>query len=214
MLQQPKQSHTISLPLYHTGQGNHTNPQIQGEGTQTLPLKARNAAEFGALILKLSPAIRTQLKFGAIKSRRQALQVALVVKNPPANTGDVRGTGLIPGLQRSPGEGLGNPFQYSCLENPMHRRAWQATVHEVAKSQTRLSVTNAFTFTLRPDFKFNNGTKRKRPPHYFNLVNYCPSPHTMFFITSCLFISYTFLYFLYFFLVLPSPTPLQKLLLC
>ena len=80
----------------------------------------------------------------------------------------------------------------------MHRRAWQATVHEVAKSQTRLSVTNAFTFTLRPDFKFNNGTKRKRPPHYFNLVNYCPSPHTMFFITSCLFISYTFSIFFWF----------------
>ena len=52
-----------------------------------------------------------------------------VVKNPPANVGDV---GLIPGLGRSPGEGNGNPLQYSCLENPMNRGAWQATVHEVA----------------------------------------------------------------------------------
>ena len=47
--------------------------------------------------------------------------------------------GSIPGLGRSPAEGNGNPFQYSCLENPMHRRAWWATVHGVAKSQTGLS---------------------------------------------------------------------------
>ena len=45
---------------------------------------------------------------------------------------------LFPGLGTSPGEGHGNPLQYSCLENPMHRGAWQATVHRVAKSQTRL----------------------------------------------------------------------------
>ena len=53
-----------------------------------------------------------------------------MVKNPPANAGDM---GLIPGLGRSPGEGNGNPFQYSCLENPMDRGAWWATVHGVAK---------------------------------------------------------------------------------
>ena len=47
--------------------------------------------------------------------------------------------GLIPGLGRSPGEGNGNPLQYSGLENPMERDAWQATVHEVTKSQTQLS---------------------------------------------------------------------------
>ena len=47
--------------------------------------------------------------------------------------------GSIPGLGRSPGEGNGNPLQYSCLENPMERGAWQATVHGVAKSQTRLN---------------------------------------------------------------------------
>ena len=49
------------------------------------------------------------------------------------NAGDV---GLIPGPGRSPGEGNGNPLQYSCLENPMDREAWEATVHGVAKSQT------------------------------------------------------------------------------
>ena len=68
-----------------------------------------------------------------------ASQVALVVKNPPAYAGDVRDAGLIPGLKRSPGRGHGNPSQYSCLENPMDRGAWQTTVHGIAKSQTRLN---------------------------------------------------------------------------
>ena len=53
-----------------------------------------------------------------------------VVMNPPASAGDA---GLIPGLGRSPGEGNGNPLQYSCLGNPMDRGAWRATVHGVAK---------------------------------------------------------------------------------
>ena len=57
-------------------------------------------------------------------------------KNPPANAGEV---GSIPGLGRSPGEGNGNPLQYSRLGNPMDRGAWWATVHRVAKRQTRLS---------------------------------------------------------------------------
>ena len=68
-----------------------------------------------------------------------------MVKNPPANAGDTRDSGSIPGLGRSPGGGHGNPLQYSCLENPMDRGAWRATVHGVAKSQTRLSD---FTFTF------------------------------------------------------------------
>ena len=62
--------------------------------------------------------------------------MALVIKNPSANAGDIRDTGLIPGSGRSPGEGHGNPFQYSWLENPMDRGAWRATVHRVAKSRT------------------------------------------------------------------------------
>ena len=56
-----------------------------------------------------------------------------VVKNPPGNAGD---GGLIPGSERSPGEGNGNPLQYSCLGNPTDRGAWRATVHAVAKSWT------------------------------------------------------------------------------
>ena len=54
-----------------------------------------------------------------------ASQVALVVKNPPASAGDIRDLGSIPGLGRSPGEGRGNPCQYSSLENPMDRGAWE-----------------------------------------------------------------------------------------
>ena len=60
----------------------------------------------------------------------------LVVKNLPANARDVRDMGLIPGSGRSPGEGNGNPLQYSCLENPMDRGAWQAIVLRVTKSWT------------------------------------------------------------------------------
>ena len=62
-----------------------------------------------------------------------ASQVALVIKNPATNAGDLRDTGLIPGWERSPGGGHGNPLQYSCLENHMDRRAWWTTVLGVAK---------------------------------------------------------------------------------
>ena len=67
-----------------------------------------------------------------------ASQVALVVKNLPTKSGNVRDTGSIPGWGRSPGEGQGNPLSSSCLENSMGKGAWKATVHGVAKSQTRL----------------------------------------------------------------------------
>ena len=62
-----------------------------------------------------------------------------MVKNPPANAGDIRDAGSIPESGRSLGGGHGNPLQYSCLENPMDRGVWWATVHGVAKSQTGLS---------------------------------------------------------------------------
>ena len=73
---------------------------------------------------------------GVTKSLTQlilASQVVLVVKNLPANTADLRDTGSIPGSGRSPGGGHGNPLQYSCLENPIDRRAWQVTVHGITK---------------------------------------------------------------------------------
>ena len=63
-----------------------------------------------------------------------------MVKNPPANARDIRGAGSTLGSGRSPGEGNDNPLQYSCLENPMDRGAWQAKVHGVTKNLTRLSI--------------------------------------------------------------------------
>ena len=98
--------------------------------------------------IELIQFIRFDLDF-CLKVR--ALLVAQTVKNLPA----VWGTpGLIPGLGRSSGEGNGNPLWYSCLENSMDRGAWQATVHGVAKSWTRLSN---FTHSLKlilPSFCF------------------------------------------------------------
>ena len=73
-----------------------------------------------------------------LEYKDRASQVALVVKNLPANAGDIRDRGSIPGLGGSPGGGHGRPLQYSCLENPMDRGAWWVTVHSVMKSQTRL----------------------------------------------------------------------------
>ena len=64
----------------------------------------------------------------------------LVVKNPPANAGDVREADSIPGLGRSPGVGNVNLLQYSCLENPIDSGAWWATIHRAVKSQTQLSI--------------------------------------------------------------------------
>ena len=80
------------------------------------------------------------------KSRIQLKQLSLTHScfpgdasgKEPATPGDIRDLGLIPGSGRLPGEGNGNPLQYSCLENPVDRGAWWATVHGVTKSQTRL----------------------------------------------------------------------------
>ena len=85
------------------------------------------------------------------------------VKSPPAKAGDA---GSIPGMGRYPGEENGNPHQYSCLENPMDRGAWQATVHGVTKSQTRLS-----NYTTTTIINFNI-CENKMP---------CPQPTIIFF---------------------------------
>ena len=89
--------------------------------------------------------------------------MALVVKNPSANAGDVRSS--VPGSGRSPGGGGGNPLQYSCLENPMDKRACQATVHQVIKSQTGQSyltctVLVCSTLLSLPPFLQNAGKKK------------------------------------------------------
>ena len=87
-------------------------------------------------LLLLNAGRRVQILYGRTRESLWASQVVLVVKNPPGN--DLRDEGSIPGWGRSPGGGHGNPLQYSCLENPMDRGAWRATVHWVAKSRTRL----------------------------------------------------------------------------
>ena len=68
-----------------------------------------------------------------------------MVKNLPANEGDIRDAGSIPGSERSPGGGPGNPLQYSCLENPMDRGAWRATVHAVAESDMTVKQLSTHT---------------------------------------------------------------------
>ena len=83
-------------------------------------------------------------KFQLVYRVLGASQVALVVKNLPANVGDSRDMGSIPGLGRSHGEGTSNPLQYSCLGNSMDSGTWRATVCGVAESWTQLSM-----YTLR-----------------------------------------------------------------
>ena len=87
------------------------------------------------------------------QSTKVASQVALVVKNPLADAGDVRDVGLIPEWGRSPGGGHGNPLQYSCLENPMDKGAWWAAVHRVVKSWVWLKglSTHALVRSKCPD---------------------------------------------------------------
>jgi len=85
-----------------------------------------------------------------------ASQLVLVVKNLPANAGELGDVDFSPGSGRSHGEGHGNPLQYSCLENPMDRGAWQATVHRIAKSWTQLKQLSTHAHTQR-----NNGRVNK-----------------------------------------------------
>ena len=73
---------------------------------------------------------------------------AKMIKKPPANAGDSGDEGLIPRSGRSPGVGNGNPLQYCCLENPMDRGTWWATVYGVAKNQTRLATQTMKTFKI------------------------------------------------------------------
>ena len=91
---------------------------------------------------------KRRMKVGNSKILRSkvASQVALVVKNPLANAGDAGDKASIPELGRFPEGGHGSPLQYSCLENPLDRGAWQATVHRVAKHRTRLKQLSTHTF--------------------------------------------------------------------
>ena len=90
-------------------------------------------------------------------------QVALEVKNLPANAGAIRDVASILGSGRPPGRGHGNPLQYSCLENPIDRGAWWATVHRVPQSQTRLQRLSTHTRVSVPVSQFI-------PPSYPQLL--------------------------------------------
>ena len=105
-----------------------------GESLSSPSLGAEILATFQSSALMLPPGGN----FCQDHPRWKASQVVLVVKNLPAKEGDKSDMGSIPGWGRSPGGGHGNPLQHSCLENPMERGAWRATVHGAAKSQTRL----------------------------------------------------------------------------
>ena len=119
---------TGTSEAYHSALSNH-NP--------FLPLRAN-------LTFSLTFMVLNSLLFLINYTR----MVALMVKNMLAKAGDIRNVDLIPESGRSPGEGHGNPLLYSCRENPMDRGAWRATVHGVAKSRTRLTLTFFFFKTL------------------------------------------------------------------
>ena len=97
--------------------------------------------------------------------------MALVLKNLPANAGDIRDTGLIPGSGRSPGGRHGNPVQYSCLENPLDRGTCWATIHRVTKNQSRLKQfsTQAHTHTHTHTYFFR----------FFPIIGYCKILNTV-----------------------------------
>ena len=89
--------------------------------------------------------------FGSISVFPRASQVAIVGKNPPANAGDVRDAGLIPGLGRCPGGGHENPLHILAWRLSMDRGAWRATVRGVAKSRTQLKRLSTHTCTVFPN---------------------------------------------------------------
>ena len=84
-----------------------------------------------------------------VNENKGVSQVMVVVKSPPANTGDIRDVGSFPELGRSPAEGCGSLLQYSCLENPMDRGAWKATVPGVSQIQTRLKQLSMHTLKIK-----------------------------------------------------------------
>ena len=91
---------------------------------------------------------QTQLNDFHFQEPSMSSQVALEVKNPSAIAGHIRDSGLICGSGRSPGKGCGNPLQYYCLENSLDRGTWQASVHRVTKSKTRLKRLSTHTKEL------------------------------------------------------------------
>ena len=108
--------------------------------------------------------------------------IARLVKNVPANAGDTRDVGSIPGLGRPPGVGNGTPLQYCCLGNPTDREFWLATVYGVAKSQPRLS-TWAQPISLEPETG-ESGMVSVLPPSGFPVCTRCDSESVL---SKCVF---------------------------
>ena len=135
-------------PTSQTGASAMTAVFIQEGCVFWGPLMAQAFGEVPGKVMKNQAAISAMLQpvllWLLLKTNKNLLlcgasQTVLVVENLPPNAGDVRDVGSVPGWGSSPGGGHGNPFQYSCLEKHMDRTAWWATVHRVAKSQTRRS---------------------------------------------------------------------------
>ena len=93
-----------------------------------------------------------------------------VVKSLPMNAGDIRDVSSVPGWGRSPGGGHGNPLQYSCLESPMDRGAWWATLHRVAESRTQLKWLNTHAHTEAQNQKWLSPQTRWIPDHWGSWV--------------------------------------------
>ena len=113
---------SLSLYLYHSSQASRVTDTSNSNSSHALERCPPNFAKWHFMFPNLHSTL--------------APLVAQMVKNLPCNVGDL---GLIPGFGKSPGEGDGYPLQYSCLENPMDRGAWRATVYGVTESRTRLS---------------------------------------------------------------------------
>ena len=126
------------LPSQLSFQLCHPAPEGAGGEVPGVPIWILGVFGFHRTISHFAQGPERGHRIGGYLVEFRASQVALVVKNPPANAGNVRDAGLIPGWGRSPGEGYGNSLQCSWLENPMDRGTWWATVHRVAKSWIQL----------------------------------------------------------------------------
>ena len=104
--------------------------------------------------MKTPVQVQATIKRDLTSENQAGLPGGSVVKNPPAKARD---EGSVPGMGRSPGEGNNNPLQYPCLGNPMDREVWQATVHEITKSRTRLTNENTHAYKYQQISVYKTG---------------------------------------------------------
>ena len=114
-------------------------PRISRRRNEIPMIKFHSTGERRDLGASVPQIPTNRLLFIPLRHKPRASQVALVVKNLPADAGGIRGVVSIPGLGRSLGGGHYHPLQYSCLKNPMDRAAWRAAVHGVTKSWPQLT---------------------------------------------------------------------------